>query len=284
MPYLDHIEACNAHDIGKFRPFLVERRHVGWVRHDTALRLRAFPDILRVADDTVSLHPRLATPDERSAALDGVCQALHADCGYPRPRGERYAVVPEWGEAPLLTVDRGLVSTFGMRAFGVHVNGMVRTGRDLSLWIARRARDKAVAPGKLDNMVAGGQPAGLSLFDNLVKEAHEEADIPAELARKARPVGVITYCLEDEWGLKPDTMFCFDLEVPAEFTPHPRDGEAESFTLLPVAEVARLVRDTDQFKFNVNLIVIDFLLRHGQLDPDRDPGYAALAQGLRRGW
>jgi hypothetical protein len=97
-------------------------------------------------------------------------------------------------------------------------------------------------------------------------------------------VGTVGYCLEDEWGLKPDTMFCFDLEVPAEFTPHPRDGEAESFSLLPVVEVARLVRDTDEFKFNVNLIVIDFLLRHGLLDPDRDPGYAALAQGLRRGW
>jgi hypothetical protein len=285
MAYLDHIAACNAHDIGRFRPFLIERRHVGWIRHDTARRLAAFPDTFRVAEDAVSLHPRLATPDERSAALDQACRALHADWAYPRLRGERFVVAPGWGEPALATIDRGHASVFGIRAFGVHVNGFVR-GADgsIRLWIARRAADKPVAPGKLDNMIAGGQPAGLGLFDNLVKEAHEEADVPEDLARTARPVGLVSYVMEDEWGLKPDTMFCFDLDLPADFRPHPRDGEAEHFTLMPVAEVARVVRDTEDFKFNVNLVILDFLIRHGLLTPDDEPDYAAIAGGLRRGW
>jgi len=41
------------------------------------------------------------------------------------------------------------------------------------------------------------------------------------------------------------------------------------------------VRDTDDFKFNVNLVIIDFALRHGLVAPD-DPDYLDLVTGLRR--
>ena len=51
------------------------------------------------------------------------------------------------------------------------------------MWVARRARTKATYPGKLDNMVAGGHPLGISAFDNLLKECYEEAGIPPEIAR-----------------------------------------------------------------------------------------------------
>jgi hypothetical protein len=41
------------------------------------------------------------------------------------------------------------------------------------------------------------------------------------------------------------------------------------------------VRDTDAFKFNCNLVLIDFFLRHGLITPD-DPDHPALCAGLRR--
>ena len=88
MPYLAHIAACNAHEIGKFLPFLVARRHVGWVRHDTALRLAAFAEAFRVGDDAVTMHPALETPAERSAAVAQVARALSAEGGF-RPRAAR---------------------------------------------------------------------------------------------------------------------------------------------------------------------------------------------------
>lgn len=284
MAYLDHIRRCNAHDIGKFRPFLVDRRHVGWVRRDTADRLAVFADTFRVDDDAVSLHPRLMESEERSEALDAVCDKLAADFGYPCMRGERYPVAPRWGDEPLMTIDRGVVSVFGVRAYGVHVNGFMDTADGLKLWIGRRATDRAVAPGKLDNLVAGGQPYGISLFENLIKEAAEEADIPRAIAAIAHPVGAVSYCLEDEWGLKPDLMFCYDLEVPDYFTPRNTDGEVTDFALMDVVEVAKRVRDTDDFKYNVNLVILDFLVRHGILSPEDDPDYADIVKGLRQGW
>lgn len=283
MAYLDHIALCNTCNPERFRPFVAGGERVGWVRDDMAPRLARFPDVLEVTPAGVVLNPALATPQARAEALDAVVARLAERGDGPLPRGERYGVVSRWGRPAVTTLDRAVVSLFGVRAFGVHLNGFVRRSEELSLWIGRRAPDKAVAPGKLDNMVAGGQPAHLGLLDNLVKEAAEEADLPAALARAARPVGAITYRMEDAWGMKPDTLFCWDLEVAETFTPHNTDGEMAGFTLMPVERVAELVRDTDTFKFNVPLVILDFLIRHGVLCPDSEPDYAEIAHGLKQG-
>jgi hypothetical protein len=282
MAFLDHIAACNAHDLGKFRPFRVDGAAIGWVRHDIARLLAGHEKVFVVGDDAVELNPRLATPEHRTAAVGEVCQRLAQGHGTPRLRGEEYVVSARWGGQPLMRIDRGVVSMFGVRAYGVHVNGITAAGGRPALWIAKRAVDKAVAPGKLDNMIAGGQPAGLGLRENLVKEAAEEADMPEALALTARPVGAISYCHEDAWGLKPDTMFVYDLDVPADFEPRNTDGEIESFRRMELDEVAERVRQSDDFKFNVNLVLIDFLIRHGRLCPDSEPDYVELVRGLRR--
>ena len=75
-------------------------------------------------------------------------------------------------------------------------------------------------------------------------------------------------------------LFSYDLELPDDFVPRNTDGEISGFELLPFAECLRLVRETDQFKFNVNLVLVDFGLRHGLITPE-DPDYLALVEGLR---
>ena len=282
MTFMDRIAECNRHDLAKFCPFVVDDHVMGWVRRDLAERLRIFSDVFIVTMDRVILHPRLETPEQRSFAFHQAAKRIVADWGMTPLKGEMYPVVKRWGQTPLMLMDRSMVVLFGVPSHGVHVNGFVRGADGLSLWIGTRAMDKAVAPGKLDNMVAGGQPHGLSLTENLVKEAAEEADIPETLARQAKPVGLITYVREDDWGLRPDVMFCFDLEVPANFVPVNTDGEMSGFTLMPIEKVAQIVRDTLDFKLNVNLVIIDFLVRHGVLHPDNLPEYQDVVQGLRR--
>jgi hypothetical protein len=51
---------------------------------------------------------------------------------------------------------------------------------------------------------------------------------------------------------------------------------------LPVREVAHLMATTTDYKENCNLVIIDFLIRHGYLTPDM-PGYLQLLAGLRSG-
>lgn len=105
--------------------------------------------------------------------------------------------------------------------------------------------------------------------------------MPRALAEKARNVGIVTYCMENEAGLKPDTLVLFDIELPADFVPRSKDGEHSSFELMPVADVLRLIRETEDFKFNIPLVILDFCIRHGLLTPDDTPDYDAIAQGLR---
>ena len=131
----------------------------------------------------------------------------------------------------------------------------------------------------VDQLVAGGLPHGVGLMDNLVMECHEEAGMAESLARKARPVGALTYNRTTDRGFRPDVLYCYDLALPDSFEPRNTDGEVEEFLLLPIQEVARLVRETDEFKLNCNLVVIDFLVRHGLLAPEH-PEFLAIATGL----
>jgi 8-oxo-dGTP pyrophosphatase MutT (NUDIX family) len=49
-------------------------------------------------------------------------------------------------------------------------------------------------PGYLDNTVAGGIPSGMPIFESLIKECMEEANIEPDIVRKyARAAGSISY-------------------------------------------------------------------------------------------
>lgn len=282
MAYFDHIARCNRHDLSGFRPWFIGETQAGWMRHAFAERLRTFPDVFSVTESRVRLASSLDSPAARAQHLAAVGAELVGAGDLPKPRGELFPVLPRWGGAPLASLDRAWVTYFGLHAYGVHLNGYVKGAEGAQqMWIARRALGKMTYPGQLDNLVAGGQPVGLGLFENMVKECAEEADIPLALAGHMRAVGQITYVMEVEEGLKQDTLFNFDLALPPDFQPNNTDGEVDSFRLMPLGDVAGIVRDSFDFKFNCNLVVIDFLLRHGFLTPDSEPDYGALCTGLR---
>ncbi|MBP2300054.1 NUDIX hydrolase [Azospirillum picis] len=282
MSFLDHIRACNAHDLSGFRRFELDGHFVGWVRHELAEALPGVDPGFVVTADRVGIAAEIRDFEARSTLLDHAAAYLVERGTVKALRGEYYPVLPRWGAEPLARLDRAAVAAFGIEAFGLHVNGYVRGDDGLSLWIGRRAGDRDVAPGLLDNMVAGGQPIGLSLAENLEKEAAEEAGLDAATARLAKPVGAISYSLETAVGLKRDRLFVYDLELPAGITPVNTDGEVESFELWPLDRVAASVRGTDDWKFNVNLVVTDFLIRHGWLTAENEPDYLEIACGLRR--
>ena len=101
-----------------------------------------------------------------------------------------------------------------------------------------------------------------------------------ELTRRAQPVGAVTYLGMSDKGLKPDVLFCYDLELPRDFRPQNTDGEVEEFLLLPIEDVMRRVRETDEFKLNCNIVVLDFLLRHGYIGPEQ-ADFLDISTGLR---
>lgn len=280
MSLLRHILACNTYRPERFLPLFFGEERVGFVRRDNAEVLRRFPRVIEVGSDSLRI---LARGDGAAvtAALDEVVEALIAEGLIGKWRDEVFAITPRWGEAPLFTLDRGAVSFFGVRGYGVHLNGYRHIRDRTWLWIGRRNPAKVVAPGKLDNLVAGGVGGGLGALTTLVKEAGEEASIPTSLIAKAHAASAVSYRMEVPQGLRDDVLFVYDLETPDDFVPRNTDGEIVEFMLMEAREALARVRDTDDFKFNVNLVIIDFALRHGIVGPDT-PDYLDLVTGLRR--
>lgn len=283
MSLLARIDACHRYDLKKFRPFLVAGERLGYVRHDLAAEFGKFPSVFTNsggnADGALHVKEHLARFDSRTAAINTVAQELAARGIVTGWRNEMFPVAPKFGMAPLFDLERALVPFLGVKAYGVHMNGYVRDGERILLWVGKRADDRPIEPGKLDHLVAGGLPSHISPFDNLMKEAAEEAAIPKELARRANPAGAIAYRMELNGHLRDDTLFVYDLELPADFTPHNYDGEIASFELMPLEKVERILAETEDFKFNVGLVVIDFMIRMGHLTPERRD-YCDLALAL----
>jgi hypothetical protein len=282
MSFLDRIRACAEFERGAYLPFFVAGQPVGLVDRAFVPQLDGFPGIFLTSPDAVTLSPSLNDPMARTRAVDGVLRQL-AERGVIKGwRDEPYPVSARPNEPPLLVMERAGIPLFGVRAAGVHVNGYVRRGDDLLMWIGKRSLDKATAPGKLDQLVAGGQSADHSIRDTLIKEAGEEADLPPDLALAAKPVGAITYATRRSEGLRRDILYIFDLQLPPDFMPRNHDAEIAEFYLWPIERVITRVRDSDDFKFNCALVVIDFLIRHGLIDHS-EPDYLEIVQGLHSG-
>ena len=148
------------------------------------------------------------------------------------------------------------------------------------LWVGKRSLDKQTEPGKLDHIAAGGQPAALGLYENMVKEAEEEASMPPELAHNCKPVGPVIGHYHEE-HCRRFIHYNFDLEVPSDFQPKPLDGEVESFTLMSPAQVLELLRDGYHFDIESAIGVIDWLVRHGHVHAENEHDFDAVLQGLR---
>ena len=279
MSFLDRIKECNGYDLKRFLPFLVGGERLGFVHRDVVGQLMCFPKVFDLQTNAVHLHEDLSGYSERTVAIAAVVETL-AEGGIIKGwYDEAYPVTRNFNQSASFQLERAAAPFFGVCAFGVHINGYFKKGGEIMMWVARRARDKPSFPGMLDHLAAGGQPVGLGLLENVVKECGEEADVPEELAVTAEPKGQISYCKEYQKRLRPDTMFVFDLELPEDFVPRNTDGEVDDFELWPIQKVLETVERTCEYKPNCNLVIIDFLIRHGIVTPDH-PDFEAIRAGL----
>ena len=281
-------------------PFVVDGKGFGYARSSFAQECCKHPEAFRLVDGTLQgynsitlqLNQRLQDSGDVYVRTEGVAKVTRAlkDQGLIKGwRDELLPVVNNFGSEPALLIERAAYPFFGIKGFGVHLNGYVRPGvisrtpgGEMKLWVATRSPTKSTWPGMLDHMVAGGQPHGISPTENVIKECGEEAGVPAELAARAIPTSVVSYLGFDEAGeLKRDSLFCFDLELPEDFTPKPVDGEVSDFQLRDLDWVIDQVKAW-RYKPNCNLVVIDFLFRHGVIAPE-SPLYIELHNSLRGG-
>lgn len=265
--------------------FRVAGKDLGYLAEDFARVCANYKEVFEYqeGDRVLQLIPTLDTLESRTEAVQRVNVELRDKGMISGWRSEFLPVVDAFSSEPSLLIERASYGWYGLKGYGVHVNGYVRnseTGDIESLWVAKRAKDKSTWPGMLDHIVAGGQPFGITPTDNVIKECGEEAGIPEDLARKATSTGAVSYLGLDELGkLKRDSLFCFDLELPEDFSPLAVDGEVEGFHLHSIEEVLNIIAK-GLYKPNVNLVVIDFLMRQGLIAPE-SPRYLEIVSGLR---
>ena len=219
--------------------FMAAGRQIGWLAPELAARLNAWPAVFKCSPDRVTL----LAPRE----LPLVVETLATEGFIPGWRNERYRI------EDLFEIERAAARPFGLTTHAVHVNGISADGK---MWLARRASTKAIDPGLLDNLVGGGLTGGLSVMEVLVKEAWEEAGIPAELARRATFAAHLSVLREVPEGVQSELIEAYDLELPEGFRPANQDGEVSEFMLLPFAEVER-----PELTFEARLVVRDFFSR-----------------------
>lgn len=274
--------SCRAHCLR----FEIDKVQVGWIPPGVAALLRRYPEVFRPPQDgAVSLCNSLDSYGRRSEAVDAVLQTVRQEGSMTCLKGwrnEKYSVMPKFHDTPLMWMERAATSLFGVKRYGVHVNGYtVSDSGEVSMWLARRSPTKQTYPGLLDNVAAGGLAAGFGIKQTLVKECEEEACIPAAIAKNAHPVSTVSYTYYDEDGVFAESQFVFDLELPPDFKPKIGDNEVQDFYLLPIDKVKELLA-TDDFKPNCAMVVLDFLIRHSIIEPDTEPCYQEFVAGLHQ--
>ncbi|QDH16227.1 NUDIX hydrolase [Swingsia samuiensis] len=251
LPFIQHIKACKSANLpGKYIPLSYHEKIIGWI----APQYSSFLTQLGYLQSGTGFH---ITSGHQLLSLSNNLAELNAY----KPHNELFDVRAQ-KDVVIGQVDRGAIPILGLNAEGIHLNGLVKQGDKLMLWVAKRSMNKRLDPGKLDHLVAGGMSTGLTPNLTVLKEAQEEAGIPPELAQQAKHVSTLHYALERPEGLRRDLLHCYDLILPESFTPIAEDGEVESFSLLPIQDVFQIVKNTNDFKFNVNLVLIDLFIRH----------------------
>uniref|UniRef100_A0A7S4K4A5 DUF4743 domain-containing protein n=1 Tax=Odontella aurita TaxID=265563 RepID=A0A7S4K4A5_9STRA len=254
----------------------------------------------RCGAEAITLDDDLSTNEERTRAMNIVTDDLIRNGIIKCRHGDRYGLYNEGSNVRelLCMVDRNAASCFGATSVGVHLlcyrKCCVRTDRQdsiqdcdagsVSLWMAQRSESKSSFPLKWDPTVAGGQPTDLSFVENLVKEANEEAGIDDSLARRATAVSCLSQMTSKPNGtcMKQSLYHCWDLEVDENFLPYARDGEVTKFELWDSDKLEDEVRQGNNLRPAMRLVVVDFLIRHGIIKPDDEQNYATIQAAMHR--
>lgn len=160
----------------------------------------------------------------------------------------------------------------------------------MEIWVPRRSSTRAKFPGMLDSSVGGGLATGETHWSCLIRESEEEASLNEKLVKTAKEAGTVTYFYVSgegsggETGLpQPECSYVFDLDLtgspPDALSPN--DDSVVAFELLTVAEVKRAL-SRNEFKPNCALVMLDFLIRHGQLKAEDEPDYEEICLRMHR--
>ena len=276
-----------------FRIAAIPTTTLGLMLPSVAMTFEHLPDWELDLDSTPRTLTLTAGTDAptRSAAMAKTTAAMRATGHFAilrKWRDELYAVYGPEGKE-MLRLERSASQLFGVVTYGVHMTAFRRESGGLSIWVPRRAANKQTFPSMLDNSVAGGISAGEAPWNCLMRECLEEASLPEDIAQKAVEVGAVTYFYVsgarsggEERLLQPECQLVYDLDLTGlEVELKPNDDEVEGFEVMDV-ELVKSALARGEFKPNCALVMLDFLIRHGEVTPRNEKAYLDIVARLHR--
>lgn len=222
----------------------------GYLVHEHAKLLRSLGPEWTTLPKGLCWDTPEKTPASRNMALAQLAAELRTQGQITGWRDEKFSFwldeqgssdqrkEPDPLRAEAFRMERAAFRFFGLRSHAVHINGFTPEG---FMWCGRRALSKATDPGMLDNLAAGGLPAGESVFLCGVREMQEEAGLDAALARQAISGGQVETCREVKEGWHHETLWIYNLTLPTEFQPVNQDGEVSEFLCLSPRQVVQAI-------------------------------------------
>ncbi|KAF7563130.1 hypothetical protein G7046_g1020 [Stylonectria norvegica] len=227
------------------------------------------------AGSTLTKHANAAFQEAINSAIDGdIFSILH------KTHSEYFQVL---GAREFVQIERFAGPLFGIATRGAHLTGYVRDQDGLKIWVARRNRNLFTYPGLLDSTVAGGVKATDSPLDCILAESTEEASLPpAVVSSRIKATGVITLANRNPRTslFHSEVLYVYDLDM-TDLIPQPGDDEVEEFVLMGTNEVRKRMV-AGEFKPNVCNVMIDFLVRHGEITAEDEDDYVEICARLRR--
>ena len=126
---------------------------VGFVPASVLEQLQKYPKVFTISKSAVTISEGLQTPEERNKALETVLLDLRKQNIFEALRGWRdecYDIKEHFSSPALFKMERSATPLFGLRQYGIHINGFVRhSTRGSCLWLQRRSPTKQTYPGSI---------------------------------------------------------------------------------------------------------------------------------------
>lgn len=204
--------------------------------------------------------------------------------------GERFPIFGPNREL-IADIERSASGLFGIVTYGVQLIAYQQDAEEFLVWAARRSSKKTLYPNRLGVTVGGSLPAGESPYDCLVREAHEEAGLEADiLASHAVSVGTISYVTASETKttsggepglIRAEIQYIYDMKVGKDVIPSPHDMEASDISLYTVHEIKQAL-DNGEFTPANACLILDFFIRHGLVTFENEQNYNRIISRLHR--
>jgi 8-oxo-dGTP pyrophosphatase MutT (NUDIX family) len=270
MPFLENIRPFKTADLTGFVPVLACGLEIGHTKADFAKTISNFDTTWRLTAAGLELSQELKTFDDRTKAVDRTFETLSAAGILPvMPDYTLTGGSIDWVSAfpnksfdALFTLKRFYFVYLGLQTYSIMLNGFTKT----DYWSGTRSMNVHNNAGKMDVIAAGMLRHGETVQEALIHESYEEAGLLLEDLSGVTMNGQIDLSLVNKEGfLLRESFHVFDLDLKDKSPVVVSPNEVEKFTLLKIDAVLKYAEAGDVFSKPVNLVITDFLIRHGHL-------------------